>query len=95
MRSDLILIKPLVTEKTTRLQGQNTYVFVVHPDANKNQVRQLVEKLYNVEVSAITILNRKGKVKPAGLRRRLKARPDRKIAYITLSKGSISTVPQA
>ncbi|MCX7996330.1 MAG: 50S ribosomal protein L23 [Patescibacteria group bacterium] len=92
MRADLILVKPVVTEKGTRLQNSNTYAFFIHPDANKHMVRELIEKLYNVEVGAVRITNRKGKVKPTGRQRRLKARANKKIAYITLFKGAIGTV---
>lgn len=57
-----IIIKPLVTEKSTRLQHtRNAYAFEVAGDANKHQIKQAVEKLYNVKVAEVRTMNRKGK----------------------------------
>lgn len=57
-----IIIKPLVTEKSTRLQSkQNEYAFQVHREASKDMIKQAVEKLYNVKVEDVRTMNRKGK----------------------------------
>jgi large subunit ribosomal protein L23 len=57
-----VIIKPLVTEKSTRLQhARNAYAFQVASGANKHQVKQAVEKLYNVKVVDVRTMNRKGK----------------------------------
>jgi large subunit ribosomal protein L23 len=57
-----VIIKPLVTEKSTHQQTtQNAYAFEVASWANKPQIRQAVEKLYNVKVTDVRTMNRKGK----------------------------------
>ena len=55
-------IKPLVTEKSTHLQQtRNAYAFQVAQWANKPQIRQAVERLYDVKVIDVRTMNRKGK----------------------------------
>ena len=69
MRGDLhqVLIQPLLTEKITALREQgNTVGFLVHPDANKIQIRQAVETLLKVKVSRVNVVNIRGKVKRLG-----------------------------
>jgi large subunit ribosomal protein L23 len=62
-----IIIRPLVTEKSTHLQTtRNNYAFEVHRDANKSQIKQAVERLYNVQVLDVRTMNRKGKPRRAG-----------------------------
>ncbi len=57
-----IIIKPLVTEKTTHQQAtRNAYSFQVAAGANKVQIRKAIEKLYEVKVLDVRTLNRKGK----------------------------------
>ena len=57
-----VIIKPLVTEKSTHQQAtRNAYAFQVHPDANKHQIKDAVEQLYNVKVADVRTMNRKGK----------------------------------
>lgn len=57
-----IIIRPLVTEKGMhQSQALNAYAFRVHQDANKAQIRQAIEKIYNVKVVDVRTANRKGK----------------------------------
>ena len=57
-----VIIKPLITEKSTHLQAtRNAYAFKVATWANKPQIRQAVEKTYNVKVVDVRTMNRKGK----------------------------------
>ena len=57
-----VIIKPLVTEKSTHLQEtRNVYAFQVHRDANKAQIRKAVETIYNVKVTDVRTMNRRGK----------------------------------
>ena len=59
-----INIKPISTEKATELSEKlNRYVFAVSPDANKFQIKDIVEKLYNVRVVKVNIANYAGKRK--------------------------------
>jgi len=62
-----VLIRPLVTEKGTFLAGRRlerqggVYCFEVHPDAKKVEIREAVEKTYNVKVNSVRTANREGK----------------------------------
>jgi large subunit ribosomal protein L23 len=56
-----VLVRPLVTEKATRLHGENKYPFEVQKHANKAQVREAVEKGFDVKVTAVNIMTMKGK----------------------------------
>ncbi|HJE38837.1 MAG: 50S ribosomal protein L23 [Candidatus Amulumruptor caecigallinarius] len=57
-----IQITPIVTEKATRLQEKlNRYTFRVSPDANKHQIKSLVEQLYGVKVEAVNTMQVRGK----------------------------------
>ena len=59
-----IIIKPILTDKMTA-QGEklNRYGFIVDGRANKLQIRNAVEQMYNVVVTDVNTINRKGKVK--------------------------------
>ena len=62
MDNTKVIIKPLVTEKSTHLQQtRNVYAFEVHENANKPQIKQAVEKIYNVKVVDVRTMTRKGK----------------------------------
>jgi large subunit ribosomal protein L23 len=59
-----IIIKPLLSEKATlQAESQNTYAFHVAPDADKTTIKKAVETLYNVKVTGVRTLTRKGKPK--------------------------------
>jgi len=57
-----VIIRPLITEKSTHLQQtRNAYAFEVHRHANKTQIAKAIETLYSVKVSDVRTMNRKGK----------------------------------
>jgi len=56
-----VLIRPVVSEKSYDLIEGNVYTFVVHGDANRTQIRQAVEEVFDVRVVKVNTLNRKGK----------------------------------
>jgi large subunit ribosomal protein L23 len=58
-----VLIRPVITEKNTRLIERSQYTFHVAPTANKIQVKDAVERIFNVEVVAVNMLVVKGKRK--------------------------------
>jgi large subunit ribosomal protein L23 len=61
-----VIIKPLITEKSTHQQNtRNAYAFQVTLGANKHQIKTAVEKLYNVKVVDVRTMNRKGKPRRA------------------------------
>ncbi len=84
--SHRILIRPLLTEKITALrEAMNTVGFVVHPDANRIQIRLAVEALLKVKVDKVNVMNVRGKVKRLG--RFSGRRSDWKKALVTLKQG--------
>lgn len=93
MKINDIIIKPVMTEKATKLAGGNVYTFQVAPAANKYQVKETIEGLFKVKVDKVTVLVRKGKIRRVGRRMTPKTLPDRKIAYITLKEGKIDLFP--
>lgn len=81
-----ILFQALISEKATTLQeSANCYVFRVAGDANKLQIRQAVEKSFNVKVREISTANVKGKTKRVG--RFQGKRSDWKKAFVWLKPG--------
>lgn len=80
-----VLVSPSMTEKTSNIAAYNQYVFQVLPNATKLEVKLAVEKLFNVKVKAVNMLNRKGKTKARGAIRGVQKSIRR--AYITLHDG--------
>ncbi|MEA2505488.1 MAG: large subunit ribosomal protein [Actinomycetota bacterium] len=64
-KSDIrdVILAPIVSEKSYSLIDQNAYTFLVHPDANKTEIRQAVEQIWAVKVVSVNTVNRKGKSK--------------------------------
>lgn len=58
-----VLLAPVVSEKSYGLLDENKYTFLVHPDANKTEIRIAVEKIFGVRVvhRGVNVLNRRGK----------------------------------
>ncbi len=80
-----ILVKPVVSEKSMLLMGENKYSFEVARDANKIEIKYAVEKLFNVKVLRVTTRTIRGKVKKQG--RYEGKRPDKKKAIVTVREG--------
>lgn len=80
-----VILKPVVSEKSYGLLDQNKYTFVVRPDANKVQIRQAVEQIFDVKVTSVNTLNRQGKRKRT--RFGYGKRADSKRAIVTLREG--------
>jgi large subunit ribosomal protein L23 len=80
-----VLLAPVISEKSYGLLDQNKYTFVVHPDANKTEIKIAVEKVFNVKVERVNTINRQGK------RKRTKhgfgKRKDTKRAVVSLAAG--------
>ncbi|KFI98032.1 MULTISPECIES: 50S ribosomal protein L23 [Bifidobacterium] len=56
-----IIIKPVVSEKSYAASDRGQYTFVVAPNANKVQIKQAIEQIFNVKVTKVNTLNREGK----------------------------------
>jgi large subunit ribosomal protein L23 len=89
-----ILIKPIITEKSTKLSEladdkPKTYAFRVGKDANKIEIKKAVESTYNVQVEAVNTSYNVGKRKVRYTKQGVAAgmKPSYKKAYVTLKKG--------
>jgi large subunit ribosomal protein L23 len=81
-----VVKRPLITEKAERnREAARHYAFEVHRDATKIQVKQAVEKLFNVHVLAVRTAIARGKTKRVG--RNIGRRPNWKKAFVTLKEG--------
>ena len=85
-----VLIGPVVTEKSTRLQEEDKFTFRVALTANKTLVKQAVQTLFGVKVLKVTIVKLPGKRKRFGPR--IVKGPDKKKAIVTLRPGEKITV---
>lgn len=84
-----IIKRPLLTEKAMSKTDQGQYVFEVNPNANKVQIRQAIEEMFEVNITSIRTARIKGKYKRRYTRRGLmEGRTNlRKKAYVTLQSG--------
>lgn len=80
-----ILRRPIITEKATALQTMGKYAFEVSSGANKIQIKEAVEKAFNVKVAAVNAMRMPGKHKRMG--RRVTLTPEWKKAIVTLKPG--------
>jgi large subunit ribosomal protein L23 len=80
-----VLIRPIITEKTTILTGSGKYVFEVDNRANKTQIKEAVQLAFSVRVTDVNTMMMKGKPKRFG--RKVVNRPDWKKAVVTLVSG--------
>ena len=88
MNSNQIIRRPLVTEKSSMMRedGENVLAFEVDRDANKIQVKQAIEELFDVKVASVRLFNVKGKQKRMG--RSIGKRRDWRKAYVRLTPDS-------
>jgi large subunit ribosomal protein L23 len=87
MDTNSIIIKPLVTEKSTHQQTtRNAYAFQVNPAANKHQIKDAIERQYSVKVVDVRTMNRKGK--PRRAKFKMTKTSDWKRAVVVLDENS-------
>jgi large subunit ribosomal protein L23 len=67
MDAHQVIIRPVITEKSYALAAAGMYVFRVHPDAHKTQIRQAIEQLFDVRVVEVRTMSVKSKPKRRGL----------------------------
>jgi Ribosomal protein L23 len=80
-----VLLAPVVSEKSYSLIGGGKYVFKVHPDSHKTQIRQAVEELFKVHVEGVNVLKVQAKPKRRGQSKGIK--PGWKKAIVQLREG--------
>ena len=80
-----VIIRPVVSEKSYAGLEQNSYTFLVDKRANKTEIKEAVQSIWNVRVTSVNTLNRHGKVKRRGFTKG--KRGDEKRAVVTLADG--------
>jgi large subunit ribosomal protein L23 len=86
-----VLRRPVITEKNTMLMELGQYSFVVARDANKIQIKEAVERAFNVDVIAVNVMNVRGKERrrssKQSRRQSVGRTPSWKKAIVTLKEG--------
>ena len=80
-----VVIRPVVSEKSYAGLEANRYTFLVNPDSSKTEIKEAIQKIWNVRVMAVNTMNRKGKVKRQRYTKGKRA--DQKRAIVTLAEG--------
>jgi large subunit ribosomal protein L23 len=80
-----VIVRPLITEKTSAARVRGEYAFEAHPDATKTQIRQAIQDLFKVTVTDVWTANMRGKEKRMG--RTVGRRPAWKKAIVKLKEG--------
>ena len=63
-----VILKPVITEKSMAAMGEKKYTFLVHPEANKTQIKEAVEKMFEgTKVKSVNTINSDGKKKRRGM----------------------------
>ena len=82
-----VIIRPVVSEKSYAAFDANVYTFVVAEDANKIEIRQAIEEIFNVKVTNVNTLNRNGKRKRNRRTGNWGQRAGQKRAIVSLAPG--------
>ncbi|MBP3223310.1 MAG: 50S ribosomal protein L23 [Actinomycetaceae bacterium] len=82
-----VILEPVATEKALLNESSGKYTFIVDPRANKTEIKQAVEAIFDVKVASVNTQNRKGKTRLT--RDGLGRRKNTKRAIVTLAEGSI------
>tara|TARA_R110000868_G_scaffold262401_1_gene520851 strand:- start:15960 stop:16259 length:300 start_codon:yes stop_codon:yes gene_type:complete len=80
-----VLVKPVITEKTSQIAGDNVVTFVVAENSTKLEIKAAVENIYGVKVSKVNTLNQQGKTKR--FKGHMGRRSDTKKAMVKLAEG--------
>ena len=80
-----MIIRPVVSEKSYAGLEHNSYTFLVDPRSNKTEIKEAVQAIWNVRVTSVNTLKRKGKLKRRGYTKG--RRPLEKRAIVTLAEG--------
>lgn len=80
-----IILKPLISEKAVAAMGEGKYAFKVRLDANKTQIKEAIEEIFGVTVTAVNTMRQHGKVRRQG--KFIGRRSDWKKAVVQLKEG--------
>ncbi|MCR5418925.1 MAG: 50S ribosomal protein L23 [Lachnospiraceae bacterium] len=79
-----VILKPVITEKSMDGMSEKKYTFFVHPEANKSQIKEAVEKMFDgVKVAKVNTMNQDGKTKRRGMTYGKTAKTKKAIVQLT------------
>ena len=79
-----VILKPVITEKSMNIMGEKKYTFLVHPEANKAQIKEAVEKMFEgTKVAKVNTMNSVGKKKRRGRTVGTTAKTKKAIVWLT------------
>ncbi|NTU69373.1 50S ribosomal protein L23 [bacterium] len=81
---NIVIKKPVISEKSYNLGALNKYMFEVSMDTNKQEIKKAIKELYKVDAISVNITHRKPKTSRVG--RQTRTKPEKKIAIVTLKK---------
>jgi large subunit ribosomal protein L23 len=88
-----VIIRPIVSEKSYAALERNSYTFLVARHANKTEIKEAIQQVWNVRVTSVNTMVRKGKTKTTRLAKG--RRPDQKRAVVTLAQGDTIEIFEA
>jgi large subunit ribosomal protein L23 len=84
-----VILKPVVTEKSMAAMAERKYTFLVHPEANKAQIKEAVQKMFEgTKVAGVNVMNIDGKAKRRSMGQRFGKTSKTKKAIVTLTEDS-------
>lgn len=85
-----VILKPVITEKSMNQMAEKKYTFLVHPEANKTQVKEAVEKMFKgTSVKSVNTMNMDGKKKRRGMTVGRTAKTKKAIVQLTPESADI------
>jgi large subunit ribosomal protein L23 len=85
-----VILKPVITEKSMEGMGMKKYTFLVHPEANKTQIKEAVEKMFaGTKVKNVNTMNQDGKTKRRGKTSGKTAKTKKAIVQLTAESADI------
>ena len=85
-----VILKPVITEKSMAGMGEKKYTFLVHPEANKTQIKEAVEKMFaGAKVEKVYTMNLDGKTRRRGMTSGLTAAKKKAIVKLTADSKDI------
>ncbi|MDO8497231.1 MAG: 50S ribosomal protein L23 [bacterium] len=93
MKTNHVIVKPVLTEKAINLAKTSVYTFEINSKATKDQVTTVLEELYGVKVKEVRIMNKKGKKRRVGRSMKTKQLSGSKIARVQVTQGKIDLFP--
>ncbi len=85
-----VILKPVITEKSMEDMGSKKYTFLVHPEANKTQIKEAVEKMFEgTKVASVNTMNLEGKTRRRGMTYGKTAAKKKAIVQLTADSADI------